>query len=662
MKLWLKLLLIILLPPFAYTQSTERDSLLAIINKHSKDKNEVNALVRLAENQENFDSAFNYAQQGLALAENLHYRKGKADCLLRLSSISGWQANYSASIQFALQAINIYEAINDKTGAATAHAIVQGSFREIGDYRSSLTHAFAALKISKDAGPMNFLMPGHSLTVPMLGEVGQTYLLMNRLDSASYYTQQAIERRELFNNSEWNFPVYLLATIQTLQEDYTLALKNYRRAIPLAIKNEFFRDTLQIFSGMSTLFRKTGQADSAIRYAQMVATSPNPRLETKNLLEAVSNLAVIYKELENKDSAIKYIELNNTLKDSIFSNEKNREIQNITFNERFKQQEIIAAQLKYKSKVQLYTLIGGIAILILIAGLLWRNNRHKQRAKEKIEKAYRDLKNTQAQLIQSEKMASLGELTAGIAHEIQNPLNFVNNFSEVNEELLKELKAEANKGNLEEVKTIAKDIAVNSEKINHHGKRADSIVKGMLQHSRASSGQKEPTDINALCDEYLRLAYHGLRAKDKSFNATTKTDFDNSIGKINVVPQEIGRVILNLINNAFYAVNEKKKSPHPLKGSEEYEPVVTVSTRRLSPPLGNRGKIEIRVADNGNGIPQKIVDKIFQPFFTTKPTGQGTGLGLSLSYDIVKAHGGELKAETKEREGSIFIIELPQNS
>jgi signal transduction histidine kinase len=245
-------------------------------------------------------------------------------------------------------------------------------------------------------------------------------------------------------------------------------------------------------------------------------------------------------------------------------------------------------------------------------------------------------------------MASLGELTAGIAHEIQNPLNFVNNFSDINRELLEELKAEVNKGNIDEVKAIADDVINNEEKINHHGKRADSIVKGMLQHSRTSSGQKEPTDINALCDEYLRLAYHGLRAKDKSFNAITKTDFDSSISKVNVVSQEIGRVILNLINNAFYAVDEKKK-----QSGNEYEPTVSVSTKK------EKNMIEIKVKDNGNGIPQKVLDKIFQPFFTTKPTGQGTGLGLSLSYDIVKAHGGELNVETKENKGSEFIIILP---
>jgi signal transduction histidine kinase len=270
-------------------------------------------------------------------------------------------------------------------------------------------------------------------------------------------------------------------------------------------------------------------------------------------------------------------------------------------------------------------------------------------AKQQVEKTLADLKQAQQQLIQSEKMASLGELTAGIAHEIQNPLNFVNNFSELNKELLGEMNEEIEKGNYPAAKVIANDVIANEEKINQHGKRADNIVKGMLQHSRASSGVKEPTDINALADEYLRLAYHGLRAKDKSFNATTLTDFDEKAGSINVIPQDIGRVILNLITNAFYAVSEKQKEQ-----AAGYEPTVTVATKRI----GDR--VELSVKDNGKGVPSKLLDKIFQPFFTTKPTGEGTGLGLSLSYDIItKGHGGELKVETKEGEGSAFIVWLP---
>ncbi|MEO5892363.1 MAG: two-component regulator propeller domain-containing protein [Ferruginibacter sp.] len=306
-----------------------------------------------------------------------------------------------------------------------------------------------------------------------------------------------------------------------------------------------------------------------------------------------------------------------------------------------------------------YILFALLAIGILRAYIVYRSRMLQKENKlleekvslrtNQLQQSLEDLKATQVQLIQSEKMASLGELTAGIAHEIQNPLNFVNNFSEVNTELIAEMKDELDKGNLEDAKAIADDIAANEEKINQHGKRADAIVKGMLLHSRRSSGVKEPIDINALADEYLRLAYHGLRAKDKTFNASMKTDFDKSIGNINIIPQDIGRVILNLITNAFYAVNEKKK-----QATEPYEPTIFVSTKKTN------GNIEVSIRDNGNGIPQKVLDKIFQPFFTTKPTGEGTGLGLSMSYDIVtKGHGGELQVETIDGQGAVFTIKLP---
>jgi len=291
--------------------------------------------------------------------------------------------------------------------------------------------------------------------------------------------------------------------------------------------------------------------------------------------------------------------------------------------------------------------VESLAKAFSVAYTRYEDFKELEAAKSKAEETLSELKSTQKQLIQSEKMASLGELTAGIAHEIQNPLNFVNNFSEVSKELLEEMKEEMALGNTEDVNEIMQDIIQNLEKINHHGKRADDIVKGMLQHSKSSIGTKEPTDINALCDEYLRLAYHGLRAKDKSFNADFKTEFDSSLKKLNVIPQDMGRVILNLITNAFYAVNEKKKAH-----KSDYSPKVTVST------VKKKDAVEISVTDNGNGIPKKVVDKIFQPFFTTKPTGEGTGLGLSLSYDIVNAHGGALKVETKEGEGTTFTIQL----
>jgi len=365
------------------------------------------------------------------------------------------------------------------------------------------------------------------------------------------------------------------------------------------------------------------------------------------LLRSYTRLNRYYSIAGNKDSIVKYQALIIKANDDRFNEKQAQEFQNIDFDAQQQQQELIATKKEYQNRLQKYLLLGGLGVFSIIAFFLFNNNRQKQKANKVLESTLTNLKSTQSQLIQSEKMASLGELTAGIAHEIQNPLNFINNFSEVNKELLVEMGEGIEKGNFDEVKEIVKHVVDNEAKINHHGRRADGIVKGMLQHSRTSSGTKEPTDINVLAEEYLRLAYHGLRAKDKSFNASMKTDFDKTIGTIDIIPQDIGRVILNLISNAFYAVAEKKKHV-----GDEHQPTVYLSTRKVG------DKVQISVKDNGNGIPQKVLDKIFQPFFTTKPAGQGTGLGLSLSYDIVKAHGGELKVETKEGKGSEFILEL----
>ena len=629
----------------SHAQDTSIDNLKQIINRHKEDTTEVNALVVLGNSAE-FPDAVSYGKQGLQLAQKINYKKGEADCNMIVACGYGRNTSSIQSIQYTLNALNIYEGLKDYTGIASAHLILQANYREVEDYNKALIHEFNGEQVAESKNVRGiFVFPGHRLAPLFLAETGQTYVLKNQLDSALIYIQKSIEQNELFNGVAWFFPIYLQATIQQMKGNYISSLENYHVATRLAIMNGLLNDTLQIYSGMSTLFKKTGRFDSSVYYAQIVTRAWNKQnSEIKNLLEAVTNLADIYK-LRDKDSAVKYIELGHVLKDSLLSTKNDREIQGISFNAQLQQEKQVAEQAKYKSRIQLYATIAGLLALLLITAILWKNYKQQQKVKLKIEHAYAELKSTQAQLIQSEKMASLGELTAGIAHEIQNPLNFVNNFSEVNSELIEEMN---NENDIKGMKGIANDIKQNNEKISFHGKRADAIVKGMLQHSRASSGQKELTDINKLTDEYLRLAYHGLRAKDKSFNVEIKTGFDGSIGNINIVPQDIGRVLLNLINNAFYAVNERQK----VEGVG-YEPIVTVSTKKVG------DKVEIKVKDNGHGIPQKILDKIFQPFFTTKPTGEGTGLGLSLSYDIIKAHGGEIKVETKEGEGSAFIIQLP---
>ena len=399
----------------------------------------------------------------------------------------------------------------------------------------------------------------------------------------------------------------------------------------------------------------------------------NKRVSAAKALGDIKKLQGSYYELTKIDSttgnykqAYEHYKLYTLYRDSLIKEETEKKELQAKMQYEFDKKQAIAkaeqdkkdAEQKRIKNIQYFT-IAALAFLslaiLLFASIQWRNNKQKKKAnallqqqKEKVEDTLTELKSAQSQLIQAEKMASLGELTAGIAHEIQNPLNFVNNFSEVNKELLIEMKGEIQRGNIGEITAIANDVIDNEEKIIHHGKRADAIVKGMLQHSRSSAGVKEPINFNDLAGEYLRLAYQVLKGKDASFNATIKTNFDEAIGNINIVPQDIGRVLLNLYNNAFYAVTEKAKQQ-----PGGYEPTISVSSKKIN------NKVELTVKDNGNGISQKVIDKIFQPFFTTKPTGEGTGLGLSLSYDIIKAHGGEIKVETKEGVGSEFIIQIP---
>ena len=601
-----------------------------------------------------------------------------------------------SSVLFAENALQLSHLINYKQGAIAAHNTLGEYHRVSGNYPESLEHLFMALQISTETGDsiqaaealgfigitylnlreyqtaLNYLFQAYTkkdiLQVPMVGFIlantGIAYREMNMLDSALIFQKMAWSVAQ--NSTMLPGKAFVLREMGNVYSELNFpdsAFFYYRYALAIT------PDILNIgrtYGRMANLFYKQKKYDSVLFYANKALALGRRSSQKPIMLEASKTLVAYYIEKNKLDSALKYQQLTMSINDSLFGSEQLRKIQLLAIGEQKKvfiaqqrQQRIEQEQTQYRNRINIYILLAILVVLLLFGIISYRNNRRKQVANRLLEKqkleiegTLKELRTTQAQLIQSEKMASLGELTAGIAHEIQNPLNFVNNFSDVNKELLEEMKEEIEKGNMDEVKSIANDVIDNEEKINHHGKRADTIVKGMLQHSRSSSGVKEPTDINALADEYLRLAYHGLRAKDKSFNVTTKTDFDQSIENININPQDIGRVVLNLINNAFYAVDEKK-TLRQAQG-DNYEPTVRVSTKK------NNDKVEISVSDNGNGIPQKVLDKIFQPFFTTKPAGQGTGLGLSLAYDIItKGHGGELKVETKEGEGSTFIIELP---
>ena len=664
MKRILKLFLLLALPVFAGAQTHTIDSLKQVLQREKEDTSRV-LLINILSHayvSSRPDTALLLAQQGLLLAKKTGFAKGEVISLYRIAQVFLLTGNYPKALQLNLEALKKAEAIGDKVLAAKVLGNIGNTYVYQGDYLLSVGYTKKGLAMVESLHDQEGILTS-------LLNLGDTYEKLNRLDSALSYTNRTYALAVQQKNADLTgAALNNLGNIYSKLGQEALAMHNYRLGIPYVMEVENDEGLCETYLGMAALFQKEGSQDSSLHYAKLSLAIGQKGGFIERVMKASKFLTKYYTDTHNVDSAFVYQSATITAKDSLFSQEKVREIQNLGYEETVRQQLVQDAKAEAQTQLKFNMLFVGLGTLLLVAFLLFRNNRQKQSAnrllkqqKTKVESTLQELTATQAQLIQSEKMASLGELTAGIAHEIQNPLNFVNNFSEVNNEILEELKAERLKPKAERDEQTEDEIinAVidNSEKINHHGKRADAIVKGMLQHSRSSSGVKKSTDINVLADEYLRLSYHGLRAKDKSFNAEIKVDFDKTIGKINIVPQDIGRVIMNLVTNAFYAVDEKKKS-----GIENYKPIVSISTKKLN------DKIEIQVSDNGNGIPASVKEKIFQPFFTTKPTGEGTGLGLSLSYDIVKAHGGEIRLETKEGEarpdepvarGTDFIIELP---
>jgi signal transduction histidine kinase len=678
------ILFFIIIAKFNAAQDRYIDSLQNELKSAQDDTLRLRQLILLTEvyGESIPDSSFFFSEQLLSVSRKLKFRLNEVHALSKMGYALLNMGNYPRSLQIFLTGITIAEDPQSEKNIApdkysnteqfhfqpmTPHMQRLDQLSELHmqmgilyfhsyDYKKVLFHFFEARQLAEQTGNVSLLC-----TINL--ELGRFYLSKKKLDSALIAEKKAYDQSIRSGFIKYQGSILLnLGRIYSAMGNNQEAIEYLRRAIIASWEQNYIRGVVATNLLFSELYRQDSNSDSSLYYAR-AALEISLRMNVPDLsLRSYVALAAYYRSVYNNDSAAKYQAFIIKMNDSLFNSKQVQDFQNIDFDDQRRQQEMESAKKAYRNQAELFGLLVGLVMVLLIAIILLRNNRHKQRAfailqklkqetdrqKTQVEQTLTELKSTQAQLIQAEKMASLGELTTGIAHEIQNPLNFVNNFSEVNKELIEELKAEAAAGNNVGVITIANDISENEDKISHHGKRADAIVKGMLQHSRSSAGQKEPTDINALADEYLRLAYHGLRAKDKDFNSNIETDFDEGLGQINIIPQDIGRVLLNLYNNAFYAVYEKKKL-YP----EGFESSVSVSTKKV----GN--KVEIRIKDNGNGIPQKVIDKIFQPFFTTKPPGQGTGLGLSLSYDIVKAHDGEIKVNTKEGVFTEFNIILP---
>ena len=586
--------------------------------------------------------------KAIELARQMQSRELEAIALNSAAEDHHFLGNYAEGLKMQFEALQIFRQLNNLTGQAETLGFIGVLYNELAEYRQALNYLIPGDSIYQK-------VPGKFMGCFTLANIGDAYDSLHMVDSALYYTREAYYKFvEIDRGHLQSYILDHMGSVYAQIGKYDSALYFFNSAVSNSLKVNDQLNMSMALKHVADIYSTRAMYDSALCYARRSYDAAKGISSRLHILKASDLLATLYSKKHQTDSVLFYLGTVLAMKDSLYGPDKYHKLQVLLLDEQQHQNEIRQSEENFRNRVKYIVLITALALFLLIGFILLRANRLKQKAntqlqhqKEKIEQTLSELKSTQAQLIQSEKMASLGELTAGIAHEIQNPLNFINNFSEVNAELMSELEQEAGKGNLDEVKSLAKDIRENEQKITHHGKRADGIVKGMLQHSRSGIGIKELTDINALTDEYLRLATHGFRAREKSFNAAVTTDFDRSIKPMEIVPQDIGRVLLNLFNNAFYAVSEKKKQ------EAGYEPMVSVKTKMVN------NKIEISVKDNGNGIPQKLLDKIFQPFFTTKPAGQGTGLGLSLSYDIIRAHGGEIRVHTKEGGFTEFIVELP---
>ncbi|MEO8110437.1 MAG: tetratricopeptide repeat protein [Ginsengibacter sp.] len=683
-------------------QTKEIDSLKLLVSASKDDTSKVDQLLELSKAYASSfpESAMSSSNEALHLAKKLRYETGTAYALKSIGMAYYNQAKYVETIENWNQSYILFDSIGDKANEALMLSNIGSVYLNQGDYAKALDYFFKSLQISelrKDkinmaramgnigtaysnneftyGKALDYYLKALEISEEMddkntmgaaLVNLGEAYLKQNKDDSALYYFKRSLKAYE---NTE-NIPYSLndIGDIYTKKGNYTLARQYHEKALAFALKRNLQLDVAQSYIGLGDNAYKRGNYTFALETYEK-GRSIAEKINSKNeLKEAYKGLADSYAATKDFSRAYKYQTLYTNIKDTLINLDIAQTITKLQNNFELQMKQAQIDSLTRNKKLQTLelkrqefvrnTLIASLVFVFIITFILFKLYRKVGRRTMQLRRSLEELKATQAQLIQSEKMASLGSLTAGIGHEIQNPLNFVNNFSEINVELLQELEegplSKLSEGDKLDADEIIKDLTQNMEKISHHGKRADAIIKGMLQHSRKNTGQMESTNINALADEYLRLSYHGLNPKDKSFKIKIDTTYDEALssneGKIDINPQDFGRVLLNLYNNAFYSMTEKKA-----KLGQGYEPILTFVTQKLN------NKIEIRVKDNGSGISQKVLDKIFQPFFTTKPTGQGTGLGLSLSYDIIKAHGGDLKVSTEEGEFAEFIIDIPTN-
>jgi signal transduction histidine kinase len=639
----------------AQAQPAGVDSLKRQLARKLPDTSRVNLLLTISDSffqaslpKYNPDSALYYAKQALELSRKISYMRGEARSYMQLAIVTYDIGDYAPALGHIQQSLKRFESLKDTLGIIRSLRMFSAVYNFRGNDRQMLSNYLSIVRLARKINNKEQLIKTFAQI-----SLAYTQSTILNLDSAEYYADQVLRSGV---NLQWERAEALgiKGDVYAQRKAYPRALAYMRQALQGFKKANDQHRVYDTYVSLGKTYGKLNRLDSALYYSKLAYQQYKGDLDSLTMkMEAGYQLGLLYRDLKQFEQAAKFFKIAADALAAIDEKGEKQKFIDLEYREKQRQLELQAAIAEYDSRIRFYAVLGGLLLISAVSLILFRNNRQKHKANtllqqqrdeineqhNQLQESLEKLRATQAQLIQQEKLASLGELTAGIAHEIQNPLNFVNNFSDVSVELLEELKEELAKGDTEEAGYITDDVIQNLQKIHHHGKRAESIVKSMLEHSRTTSGEKRPTDLNALTDEYLRLAYHGIRSKDKSFNATLHTDYAATLPQLTVAPQEFGRVLLNLFNNAFYALREKQKH-----ADSDYQPQVWISTEIVE------GKVQLRVKDNGTGIPSEIINKIYQPFFTTKPTGQGTGLGLSLSYDIVtKGYGGEIASGSVHR-------------
>ncbi len=693
---FLPILFILLFSDTVLSQTNEMDSLKKEVLSHpARDTARVDRLILLGFEARKSTPKISYDSyaEALELSRSLGYKKGEGMALLGLGFYYRFQGDQMQGLEYTLKSIPLFQELNDTLQVIAAYYNLITSYSHMANFESALKYGLDGLKLAEFKGNSKWL-------ILMNYQMGNLYMEMKEMEKGADYFRKSLIQAEKSNDLDGMAHAYGgYGWIYELKKNWDSSIFFYSKQLELSKKMSDPRGMLQneldilniqgykgqyekvfariydvmakfneygqvgylpyLYNVLARVHLENNRPDSALFYSfkAVNATMKSGRVVSYGFL--MQTIAQAYAKKNDFKEAYRYQQLFTNYMDSLNLSDAVKKFGAMQYSfeldkkesqiQLLKNNEELTAKQNRQQKVVLFGSLAGLLILVIFSVVLWRNNKQRHRAYVRLEQQQEQLKQTQTQLIHSEKMASLGELTAGIAHEIQNPLNFVNNFSDVNRELLTELQEEINNKNYGEVNTLAADVIANEEKISYHGKRADSIVKSMLQHSRSNSGQKELSDINLLVDECLRLSFHGMRAKDKSFNLEIDTSFQSDLPRANIVSQDIGRVLLNLFTNAFYSLSQKKNA-----SQENFEPHIAVRTEKQN------NSIVISVKDNGNGIPQPVIDKIFQPFFTTKPTGEGTGLGLSMSFDIIsKGHGGQLKVESEEGKYAAFTIIFP---